>query len=195
MERLQKQLEFIIEVDQLKTILRQSQITDNSRRENDAEHSWHLALMAVILGEHASDPDLDLFKVIKMLLIHDIVEIDAGDTFAYDQLGNEDKQEREEKAAQRIFRLLPEDQFSEVYNLWMEFERNETSEAKFANALDRLQPMMLNVKTEGYSWKKHGITSKQVYERNRQIQDGSTIMWDYAKQLIEEAVGKSYLIK
>lgn len=193
MDRLQQQLAFIIEVDKLKTILRQTLISDRSRQENDAEHSWHLSLMAVLLAEHANTPNLDLLKVLKMLLIHDIVEIDAGDTFAYDEKGHADKEEREEKAAQRIFRLLPDDQYEEVYRLWREFEERETPEAKFASALDRLQPMMLNYKSEGFAWKKHGIKRDQVLKRNAQIAEGSSMLWEYAKQLIDEATTKKYL--
>lgn len=135
MNRLEKQIGFIVEVDRLKTILRQSSITDGSRRENDAEHSWHLAVMAVLLREYAEESRLDLLKVIKMLLVHDLVEIDAGDTFAYDEEGHKDKAEREEAAAERLFSLLPEDQRDEIYELWREFEDRRTPEAKFAAAL------------------------------------------------------------
>ena len=143
MERLQQQMEFIAEVDKLKKIGRQSYLTDSSRKENDAEHSWHLAMMAIFLSEYAKE-EVDVLHVISMVLIHDLVEIDAGDTYAYDTEGNKSKRAREEKAAERIFNILPEDQAKKVRDLWEEFEANETPEANFANALDRVQPIMLN---------------------------------------------------
>ena len=192
MDRLKKQISFIIETDKLKTIYRQSLISDKSRYENDAEHSWHLALMAVLLSEHTND-QVDLLKVIKMVIIHDIVEIDAGDTYCYDEKAKLDKREREEKCANRIFSLLPDDQRDEMFELWEEFEKMETAEAKFAAALDRLQPVLLNYTADGMSWKKHGISKKQVIERNRLMKDGSDKLWDYAKQIIEDAVKKGYV--
>lgn len=192
-ERLRRQLDFIIEVDKLKHVLRRSRLIGSSRYENDAEHTWHLAMMAVLLTEHASDRGLDLLKVVKMLLIHDIVEIDAGDTFAYDEKGYEDKLEREERAAQRIFGLLPEDQRAELLALWKEFEERETSEAKYAAALDRLQPLLLNYRNEGQSWKENRITSDKVLKRNQTIEEGSAELWSYAKALIASAVDKGYL--
>lgn len=191
---LQKQIEFIKEIDKLKSITRQSIVTDGTRNENDAEHSWHLAMMAMILSKHANGPNLDLLRTVKMVLIHDIVEIDAGDTFAYDESGHKDKEEREEEAARRIFRILPVGQARECYGLWREFEDRETPEAKFAVALDRLQPLILNYETEGHSWKKHGITSSQVMERNRKIAEGSESLWAYAEQLIADSVEKGYLL-
>lgn len=192
MDRLKKQISFIIETDKLKTIYRQSLISDKSRYENDAEHSWHLALMAVLLSEHTNE-QVDLLKVIKMVIIHDIVEIDAGDTYCYDEKAKLDKREREEKCANRIFSLLPDDQRDEMFELWEEFEKMETAEAKFAAALDRLQPVLLNYTADGMSWKKHGISKKQVIERNRLMKNGSDKLWDYAKQIIEDAVNKGYL--
>ncbi|MDI9482612.1 MAG: HD domain-containing protein [Bacillota bacterium] len=192
MDRLKKQISFIIETDKLKTIYRQSLISDKSRYENDAEHSWHLALMAVLLSEHTNE-QVDLLKVIKMVIIHDIVEIDAGDTYCYDEKAKLDKREREEKCANRIFSLLPDDQRDEMFELWEEFEKMETAEAKFAAALDRLQPVLLNYTADGMSWKKHGISKKQVIERNRLMKDGSDKLWDYAKQIIEDAVKKGYV--
>lgn len=191
---LQKQIEFIKEIDKLKSITRQSIVTDGTRNENDAEHSWHLAMMAMILSKHANGPNLDLLRTVKMVLIHDIVEIDAGDTFAYDESGHKDKEEREEEAARRIYRILPAGQARECYGLWREFEDRETPEAKFAVALDRLQPLILNYETEGHSWKIHGITSSQVMERNRKIAEGSESLWAYAEQLIADSVEKGYLL-
>lgn len=192
MDRLKKQISFIIETDKLKTVYRQSLISDKSRYENDAEHSWHLALMAMLLSEHTNE-EVDLLKVIKMVLIHDIVEIDAGDTYCYDEKAKLDKREREEKCANRIFSLLPADQRDEMFELWEEFEKMETAEAKFAAALDRLQPVLLNYAACGMSWKEHGISVAQVIERNRLMKNGSDKLWDYAKQIIEDAVNKGYL--
>lgn len=193
-ERLQQQIAFIMEIDKLKTILRQTLLTDLSRRENTAEHSWHLAVMALFLMEHANEPNLDIMRVVKMVLIHDIVEIDADDTFAYDLQGHEDKAEREQKAAERIFQLLPDDQRDELFGLWREFEERITPEAKFAAALDRLHPMLHNYYTEGAAWRRHGITSSQVYERNRHIREGSERLWELAERLIQSAAAKGYLL-
>lgn len=193
--RLERQLQFIIEVDKLKTILRKTSLVHDVRRENDAEHSWHLAMMAVILLEHADEDNLDLLKVIKMLLIHDIVEIDAGDTFIYDVEGRKTKQEREEKAAARIFGLLPDEQRDELVDLWHEFERKETKEARYAAALDRFQPLMFNYHNQGATWKENGVTSDKVIAVNQQIAQGSETIWAYAKSLIEDAVKRGYLEK
>jgi len=192
MDRLTKQISFIIEVDKLKTVYRQSLISDKTRYENDAEHSWHLALMAALLSEHTNEK-VDLLKVIKMVLIHDLVEIDAGDTYCYDENAKLDKREREEKCANRIFSLLPDDQRDKMFELWEEFEKMETAEAKYAAALDRLQPVLLNYTADGLSWKKHDISVSQVIERNRLMKNGSDKLWDYAKQIIEDAVKKGYL--
>ncbi|HET7628532.1 MAG TPA: HD domain-containing protein [Bacillales bacterium] len=192
-KRLNEQMAFLIEVDQLKKVLRQSLLTDGSRRENDAEHSWHLAMMAILLAEHANETKLDLTKVLKMVVIHDIVEIDAGDTFAYDEKGKEDKEEREQRAAQRIFGLLPEDQALELRRLWEEYERRDTAEARFAASLDRLQPLLHNFYTEGAAWKKHGVKSSQVLERAQAIGDGSRVLGDFAERLIRDAVARGYL--
>lgn len=190
--RLREQLTFIQEIDKVKGILRQTSILDGSRRENDAEHSWHLAMMAMILEEHAVEP-VDMTKVIKMVLVHDLVEIDAGDTFAYDEVGALDKEERERKAADRIFFLLPDDQAREIDQLWTEFEARETVESRFASALDRFQPLMHNYLTEGRAWVKHGIHKAQVIERNRHIAEGSPALWEIAKSMIDESVEKGYL--
>lgn len=194
-ERLNDQINFILEIDKLKKIYRQSLLTDGSREENDAEHSWHLAIMAIILSEYASDHQLDVLKVLKMVLIHDIVEIDAGDTFIYDIKGNSNKAEREEKAAERLFGLLPSDQAQELQSLWEEFETRETSEAKFAAALDRLEPLLLNSKTEGHTWKKFGIKSETVFQKNQHVQEGSLVLGEYVGKLIENCILKGYLDK
>ncbi|WP_096183052.1 HD domain-containing protein [Effusibacillus lacus] len=182
-----------MEIDKLKQIFRQSFLTDKTRNENDAEHSWHLAMMAIVLSEYANQPDLDLLRVVKMLLIHDIVEIDAGDTFAYDVKGYEDKEERELQAADRLFNLLPPDQAEEIFALWREFEERKTPESSYANALDRLQPMLQNYFSEGQSWRRHNLTSDRVLERNSSIREGSETLWDFAREMIRSAVDKGYL--
>ncbi len=192
-ERLQQQLGFIIEVDRLKGVLRQTTALEGGRRENDAEHSWHLALMVVILSEYAHQDDLDLLKALKMVVIHDLVEIDAGDTFAYDTAGEETKLERERQAADRIFGLLPDDQERELHELWEEFEARHSVTARFAAAVDRLQPMLSNFSDKGGAWHRHGITSRQVTARNYQIVEGAPALWEYAEELIREAVTKGYL--
>ena len=191
MERLQQQMEFMAEVDKLKQIGRQSYLTDGSRKENDAEHSWHLAMMAVFLSEYATE-DVDVLHVISMVLIHDLVEIDAGDTYAYDTEGNKSKRAREEKAADRIFNILPKDQAEKLRDLWEEFEANETPEANFANALDRIQPIMLNHKSDGKAWAEHQVALSQILARNVNIKKGAPKLWDYAMEnLIQPNVGKT----
>jgi putative hydrolase of HD superfamily len=189
---LQEQINFLIEIDKLKTIERKTKIIHGDRKENDAEHSWHLAMMALVLHNQANT-DVDLLKVIKMLLVHDLVEIDAGDTFAYDTVGNEDKLEREQAAANRLFNLLPQDQAKQVLELWLEFESKETAEAQFAASLDRLQPLIHNYNNEGDTWKKYNITSEQVLARNKEIANGSTALWEYAQSLIIKSVQKGIL--
>ncbi|TCP31278.1 putative hydrolase of HD superfamily [Scopulibacillus darangshiensis] len=192
-ERLKQQIDFIVEIDKLKEVYRQSILVDRSRRENDAEHTWHLTMMALILQEHANEPDLDLLKTLKMLIIHDLVEIDAGDTFAYDEAGYSDKREREERAAKRLFGMLPKEQGEEMYELWLEFEDRRTIESQYANAMDRFEPILLNYMTEGASWKKHGVTKQQVFDRNKPVQDGSEVLWQFITSLIDSAVEKGYL--
>ena len=191
-QRLQQQLEFILELDRLKEVLRQSYLLHSGRRENSAEHSWHLALMAVILAEHAN-VTVDVGKVVKMALIHDVVEIDAGDTYMYDEQGHDDKAEREQRAADRLFGLLPPEQGAELRALWEEYEAGESAEARFGNALDRLMPLLHNYHTQGRSWQEHGITSDRVFARNAHIEEGSTALWEIARHLIEDAVKKGYL--
>lgn len=193
MTRLEQQMKFIIEVDKLKSIIRQNYLVDGSRKEDDADHSWHLALMCTILSEHANEK-IDRVKTITMVLIHDIVEIDAGDTYAYDEVGNCSKKERELAAADRIFNLLPEDQAEEIRALWDEFEEGVTPEAKFANTLDRLQPLLLNAKSGGMSWREHGIKLSQILKRNETTHEGSEVLWEYERNIIQQHVDNGNLI-
>ena len=190
---LVQQIGFIREVDRLKEIFRQTVLINSRRAENDAEHSWHICLMVLVLAEHANSPGLDVLRVLKMLLVHDIVEIDAGDTFAYDTARMADQHAREVKAAERLFGLLPSDQAAEFRALWDEFEARETPEARFAAAVDRFQPMLLNCATEGSAWQRHGVTSDRVIARNRHIADGSAAVWAYAAEMIREAVAHGHL--
>ncbi len=190
---LAQQIRFLVETDQLKRVLRRTSIVGNHRRENSAEHSWQLTLMALVLAEHAAAPGLDQLKVLKMLVVHDLVEIDAGDTFVYDKAGVEDQEEREERAAERIFGLLPAETGAELRALWDEFEARESPEAKFAKAMDRLQPMLLNYVNGGGVWRKHGVRADQVREINCCIEDGAPELWRYAEDLIEDAVRREYL--
>jgi putative hydrolase of HD superfamily len=192
-DRLAQQLRFIVEIDRLKTILRQTPLADGSRRENSAEHSWHLALMAMLLAEHSGTPDLDLFRVVKLVLVHDIIEIDAGDTFFYDEQANLDKHERETLAAARLFALLPPDQAVEMQALWEEFEHQQTPESRFANALDRLQPLLLNVQSGGGSWRDHSITHDRVLVRMRPIETASPSLWAAVEQMLEESIERGIL--
>lgn len=186
-------MRFIIEADKLKEVFRQTLVSQSRRPENSAEHSWHFALMIITLAEHSNHQPLDVLRVLKMVLIHDLVEIDAGDTFAYDTKLMADQHEREARAANRIFGLLPPDQFAEFRACWDEFEAQETPEARFAAACDRLHPMLLNCLTEGHSWRKHGITRDRVLARNGHIVKGSTTLWDYALRMVDEAVAKGQL--
>lgn len=192
-ERLARQLRFVVEIDRLKSVSRRTLLMDGSRYENDAEHSWHLAIMAALLAEHANATSLDLARVIRMVLVHDIVEIDAGDTYCYDDAAHEGKAERERQAAERIFSLLPADQAGEWRSWWDEFEERRTPEARFAAALDRLQPLMHNYWTDGSVWRQHGVRSGKVMERNRHVGDGSRSLWEFAESLIRDAVARGYL--
>lgn len=185
MERLKKQMEFIIEVDKLKDIIRQTILTNGERKENDAEHSWHLALMAVFLSEYSKEP-VDVLQVIKMVLIHDLVEIDAGDTYLYDEAGNGTKAAREQKAAERIFNILPQDQAEELFGLWKEFEDRKTPESKFANTLDRIQPVLLNDATEGRAWREHDVCIDQIMSKNEYTSQGSDVLWEYIQEVFEK---------
>ena len=190
--RLDKQFEFIREIDKEKKIVRQTFLSDGSRKENDAEHAWHAAIMAVLLSEYANEK-IDVPKTIMMVLTHDLVEIDAGDTYAYDQTGNQTKKERELKAADRIYGLLPEDQRKYLRALWDEFEAMETPEAKFANMLDKIQPVCLNDQSKGKSWVEHNVCKRQIMERNSKTHEGSELLWDYIKKLIEKNVEAGFI--
>lgn len=182
-----EQLGFIREADKLKSVLRQTYLIDGSRRENDAEHSWHLCLMAMVL-EGYSNSRIDLLRVIKMLVIHDLVEIYAGDTFCYDNSPPADKLKRESEAADKLFGMLPADQCSEFRGLWDEFENKETQDAKFAAAIDRMQPILHNLATGGAVWRKHHVSSQEVRSRNSHIKDGSGLLWDQVEAMIKKAV-------
>lgn len=193
MTDFEKQLAFIMELDKIKKIGRQTYLSDASRKENDAEHSWHLALMAFVLADYANEK-IDVLKTMKMVLLHDVIEIDAGDTYAYDVEGNKTKRERELKAADRIFGLLPAAQAAEYRGLWDEFEAMETAEAKFANMLDKVQPLLLNDASGGKSWAEHGVKKSQVMSRNVRTHEGSEELWAYAKSLIEKNVEAGKLL-
>ena len=191
-ERLKKQLAFILEADKSKQIFRQTYVSDGTRKENDAEHAWHLALMCVLLREYANEP-VDLAKTMAMVLVHDLVEIDAGDTYAYDEAGNSTKRERELKAADRIFSLLPEDQGAYLRGLWEEFERADTPEARFALSLDKIQPVLLNDATGGRAWEEHGVRLSQILERNRKTPEGAKALWRYTEGLLRKNVSEGHI--
>ncbi|HEX2165352.1 MAG TPA: HD domain-containing protein [Thermoanaerobaculia bacterium] len=191
-DRLARQLALLVEVDRLKGVLRRTLLVDRSRRENSAEHSWHIALAAVLLAEHAAER-VDVARVVNMLLVHDLVEIDAGDTYVYDAEATLDKAAREERAAERLFGLLPSDQAAEVRALWDEFERRDTPEARFAAAVDRMQPIVHNVLTDGHTWRQHGVARAQVEAVNRHIADGAPALWETVRRLLDRAVEKGHL--
>ena len=190
--RLEKQIAFLTEVDKEKNIFRQTYLADGKRKENDAEQSWHLALAAVLLKEHMKE-DADLGRVMTMVLIHDLVEIDAGDTYAYDTEGAATKREREVKAADRIFGILPEDQGTYLRELWDEFEAYETAEAKYAHLLDNFQPLMLNDASDGKSWEEHGVHKSQVCRRNARIPETSEIVWEKMLEIMDKHIEKGHL--
>lgn len=193
MNRMKQQIEFLMEVDKVKNIFRQTYLTDGKRKENDAEHSWHLALAAFVLKEYAAE-DVDLLKVIIMVLIHDLVEIDAGDTYAYDEKGAETKRAREEAAADRIFGILPEDQGLYFRELWEEFEAYESADAKYAHLLDNFQPLLLNHESGGKSWTEHNVKKSQIYKRNERIEETSPEVWEWMKKLIDEHIEMGQVI-
>jgi len=190
--RLDRIVRFVLETDRLKEVYRQTYITGGIRRENSAEHSWHLALMAVLLKDYADGP-VDVEKTVRMLLVHDIVEVDAGDTFAYDEAGAAGKEEREAAAAERLFGLLPPELADEFHLLWKEFEERRTPEAKFAAALDRLHPVLLNRATEGAAWRRNGVRKEQVLKRIGAIRDGSSALWEYARRIVDDAAERGML--
>lgn len=190
--RLKRQIDFIMEVDRMKSVYRRTLLVDRSRRETDAEHSWHFALMALLLAEYAG-PDVKPDRVIRMALVHDLVEIYAGDTFAYDGDGKKTQHAREQQAADRLFSRLPADQGSQLRALWEEFDAMETPDARFAAAIDRLQPFLNNCLTEGHTWKEGDVTSDQVRERLSVAQDAAPALWELSDSLIRECVEKGYL--
>jgi len=191
-KRLQQQVEFLIELDKLKSVFRRTILSHETRRENSGEHSWHVTVVALLFQEYA-DEQVDILKVMKMLLIHDVVEIDAGDVYIYDKQSNVGKVDREREAADRIFGLLPEDQRDEMKALWEEFEAKSTAEAKYAGACDRIIPLLHNYYAKGHSWKEHGVEVSDVYEINQAIELGSKSLWEAAKQVIDESVKLGYL--
>ena len=193
-ERFQKQLDFILELDKEKQILRQTHLSDYSRRENDAEHAWHMAIMLYLLKEYANEP-FDLAKAMMMALIHDVVEIDAGDTYAYAEEAKKTQAERDAKAAERIFGLLPEDQGDELRSLFEEYEKQETPEAHIVRSMDSLQPLLLNDKTEGKDWRSHGVRMEQVIRRQEPGRLGSEKIWEFSRALIERNTNEGKILK
>jgi putative hydrolase of HD superfamily len=191
---LLRQINFIKEIDKIKYIQRKTKLFNSDRNENDAEHSWHLAMMTIVLAEHADFP-IDILKVLKMVLIHDIVEIDAGDTFIYDTTKSHSNTDEERKAANRIFGMLPKEQGDELISVWEEFESGKTNEAKFAKSMDRFEPLLQNTSNNGGTWAEFGVSYNKVYEKKKVIKDGSSSIWDYAENLINESVEKGILQK
>jgi putative hydrolase of HD superfamily len=190
--RLEQQIQFILEIDKLKSIIRRSYLINGERRENTAEHSWHLSILALILAEHANEP-VDLLRVLKMVIVHDIVEIDAGDTFLFDTAGAQDKTAREQLAADRLFGLLPGDQAVELRQLWDEFEARETADSRFANSLDRLMPLMHNYHAGGRTWQENGIVSSQIDWVHGRIAEGSQTLAELSRQVVATAVAEGIL--
>lgn len=184
-ERLKKQLDFALEIDKEKNIFRQTHLSGHGRNENDAEHAWHMAIMAYLLQEYSNEP-VDITRVMLMCLIHDVVEIDAGDTYAYDEEGKKTQKAREEAAKERIYSLLPEDQKEELAAIFDEFEESKTPESKFAHAMDNLQPLMLNNSNDGGDWREHGVSAKQVYGRQSRTKEGSEKLYEVTDQIIKK---------
>lgn len=194
MKRFRQQIEFLIEIDKIKHVFRKTKLFNGSRYENDAEHAWHLSLMAMVLSEHANEK-IDVAKVIKMALIHDIVEIDAGDIIVYDQQNRALAQAKENAAAERIFGLLPADQRQEFISLWREFETRETPEAKFAAAIDRLEPILQNHLNDYHAWRAYGVSSDMLYASNRHVQEGSEVIWNAVQEIFADAIDKGVVAK
>ena len=188
-ERLKKQLDFALEIDKEKNVFRQTHLSGHGRNENDAEHAWHMAIMAYLLREYSNEP-VDITRVMLMCLIHDVVEIDAGDTYAYDAEGLKTQKAREEAAKERIYSLLPEDQKKELAAIFDEFEESKTPESKFAHAMDNLQPLMLNNSNDGGDWREHGVSAKQVYGRQDRTKEGSEKLYEITEQIIKKHVEK-----
>ena len=193
-DNLLRQVSFIKEIDKLKYIQRKTKLFNSNRFENDAEHSWHLAMMTVVLAEHSNKP-IDVLKVLKMVLIHDIVEIDAGDIFIYDTIKNHDNTEHERRAAKRIFGLLPADQAEEFIAIWEEFEEGITEEAKFARAMDRFEPLLQNASNKGGTWAEYNVDYQKVYDKKKVIREGSASIWSYAEKLLNDSVENGILTK
>lgn len=193
-DQLLKQINFIKEIDKIKYIQRKTKLFHSDRPENDAEHSWHLAMMTIVLAEH-SDVPVDVLKVLKMVLIHDIVEIDAGDTFIYDTQKNHNNTENELIAAKRIFGLLPDEQANELIAIWQEFEAGETPEARFAKAMDRIEPLLQNTSNNGGTWREFDVDYSKVFEKKKVIAQGSATLWEFAENLLNESVEKGILKK
>ena len=193
MDRMKQQIAFLMEIDKVKNIFRQTYLADGKRKENDAEHSWHLAIAAFLLKEYVAE-DVDVMKVMIMVLIHDLVEIDAGDTYAYDAEGAKTKRAREVAAADRIFGMLPEDQGGYFRELWDEFEAYESDDAKFAHLLDNFQPLLLNHESNGKSWTEHHVKKSQIYKRNEKIKETSPEVWELMKQIVEEHISLGHVI-
>ena len=191
-ERFQQQLNFLVEIDKMKNVLRQTILIDQSRQENDAEHSWHFAVTAMVLREYAA-PEVDISRVVKIALVHDLIEVYAGDTFAYDETGYEDKSERELAAADKIFGLLPSDQRDELYALWLEFEQMETPDAKYASAMDRIQPLINGYMTDDHTWRLGGVTIDKVYRRMAPVKDATPELWEFVEHVINSAIEKGHL--
>ena len=189
MERIEQQVAFAVEIDKVKNIFRQTWLSDGKRKENDAEHAWHAALMAVLLAEYSNEP-VDTLKVVKMLLIHDLVEIDAGDSYAYDEAAQATAHEREQKAADRIFGMLPKDQEEEFRSLWDEFEEYETPEARFAHVMDNFQPLLLNDAADGKGWREHEVKRANIEKRNRKTPEGSKTISEYIEKVIDRNIEK-----
>ena len=193
MDRMKQQIAFLMEIDKVKNIFRQTYLADGKRKENDAEHSWHLAIAAFLLKEYVAE-DVDVMKVMIMVLIHDLVEIDAGDTYAYDAEGAKTKRAREVAAADRIFGMLPENQGGYFRELWDEFEAYESDDAKFAHLLDNFQPLLLNHESNGKSWTEHHVKKSQIYKRNEKIKETSPEVWEWMKQIVEEHIALGHVI-
>lgn len=191
-EKLKKQLKFILVIDNMKNIFRRNLLADGSRRENDAEHSWSLAMLAMLFEEYSAEK-VDMEKTLKIALVHDLVEVYAGDTFAYDLKGNEDKLERETKAAQKLFEILEPEQGGEIRDLWNEFEEKKTPEARYANAIDRVQPLINNYMTDGYTWKDGDVHAPQIYKRNEIVRTAAPELWELVEGIVDDSIESGIL--
>ena len=194
MTDLEKQIDFIKEIDKIKYIQRKTKLFSSDRHENDAEHSWHLCMMTLVLAKHSNE-EIDILKVLKMLLVHDIVEIDAGDTFLFDTQNEHDQREEEATAAKRIFGLLPQELAEEFMGIWQEFEAAQTPEAKFANAIDNFEPMLQNASNAGGTWSEFDVPYQTIIEKKKRINEGSSTIWAYAKNLVDECYEQGYIMK